>query len=351
MGTVARKIMVAPSNRMGRTTAQRNFAGTMSYSPSKMSTASRNALNSPCEYIKQRKSAISKLQQELRSCTPMPTPLLRAESTDASVALVPGFDVDLRPDIERANIHAGEYGDEYVLIMGKPYATVSTPERRKRTSSVIRTTPSPAKYPSMCTSPNPLEDGIDQSQHSYFQDKIAGAANRRSARDMMVPSLALERTVPASPVTHSPRRQKVNAHPLDDVEDFSGAELRQDFAEACQKTSQESGPEITIEADGTSSAFEAGDWDHADVADVQPAIANHVDEELASPTEERRNRLLSALAGSEGPGPKLDEAVTRVSRMQLHAQADEDDCESAADKYKKWAQQAHAGGRATHSTL
>merc|ERR1712010_159617 len=108
----------------------------------------------PSQYLNERKNAITRLQKELQSCSPAESPLLRAENNNASIALVPGFDIDLRPDIEQANIADGEAGSGFVMVMGKPFLTASTTKRR--TSSPIRTTSPPAELNTrVCSSPNP----------------------------------------------------------------------------------------------------------------------------------------------------------------------------------------------------
>lgn len=320
-------------------------------------------MTSPTKYINERKSVISKLQRELRSCSPMNSPLLRAESKDSSIALVPGFDVDLRPEIEKANIAEGQSGGGYVIVMGKPFATSAA----RRTTSPIRTTTPHAQQSTtaVCNTPNPLEpvaesDPLAEAFRAASspppstvsrldEEMIAGSANRHaahSARRKVPPLWGGEEGSAAESTNapYSPRREPVNAHPLDGVDDISGTDMREAFTEAVKEPPSDL-PEITIEAQGRSSEFEAEDVENEDLQEVQELQER--DESPMSPAEARRARLLQALAGSEGPTEKLDSAISHVAQLETSAELVLEE-ESGADAYKRWAQQAQSRGRAIH---
>jgi len=212
--------------------------------------SAQEIMNSPHDYLNARRDEISKLQRQLMAAKPQTmSPLLRAESKDESIALVPGFDVDLREDIERARFRDGQAGSGYVVVMGKPFKSVaaatsstfeSTAPSAPRTTSPIRTTQSPDVIVTspVCTESNPLEPLHADQLHATVKvpplrisETIAGAANRavvrRGSADDSMHCSVMEDDLNEMEQAASPLSPKVRVsmHPLDDVDDVSAADM------------------------------------------------------------------------------------------------------------------------------
>lgn len=186
----------------------------------------QSVMASPAAYMNERRDTISHLKRQLDNCALSFTPSLRAESIEGGFALVPGFDVDLRADIERARRLEAREGSGYVTVMGKPFKSASAARTTSPTYTASPVTDTPPAPPLLCDTPNPLE----QTQPAVvvpplnISEQIAGAANRLRAREdsagisvsvTLDDSLAEDLVDLGESGSLSPR-VAVNVHPLQD---------------------------------------------------------------------------------------------------------------------------------------
>jgi len=236
--------------------------------------SAQDILSAPTAYINERRDAISKLQRQLtkQAATKTMSPLLRAESYDERIALVPGFDVDLREDIEKARFRDGQSGSGYVVVMGKPFKSTSSHATSShfessapsapRTTSPIRTTQSPeAQYTSpVCDDAHSLSPLHAAELHatvkvqvphlSFDPETVAGAANRavvrRAEGDTMHNSCMEDDLKDLADESLSPK-VRVSMHPLDDGMGMhvSTADMYKNWASTSHHSDAKETPDIS----------------------------------------------------------------------------------------------------------